>query len=86
MPVYTPLSDTAEDLIRKYGITAEQSGDGSPDLRWLLDGEAGGAHWYSVTREQVVEGLRPLLALPVEHMLATHGGPTDWAAPERALS
>jgi hypothetical protein len=39
-----------------------------------------------VTREQIAEGLRPLLALPVEHVLATHGGPTDGAALERALS
>ena len=41
---------------------------------------------HGVTREQVVEGLRPLLELPVEHVLATHGGPTDRAALERALS
>jgi glyoxylase-like metal-dependent hydrolase (beta-lactamase superfamily II) len=139
VPVYTPLPDTAEDLMRAYGITAEQAGDGSPDVRWLRDGEAGEAHWYSagdrspvgvqafpgqkrndlvlwiesrravvagdtladfgegpqinprwlgagVTREHVIEGLRPLLALPVEHLLATHGGPTDRAALERALS
>jgi glyoxylase-like metal-dependent hydrolase (beta-lactamase superfamily II) len=46
-------------------------------LVWLREG---------VTREQVVEGLRPLLELPVEHVLATHGGPTDRAALERALS
>ena len=39
-----------------------------------------------LTRDQVVEGLRPLLDLPVEHVLATHGGPTDRAALERALS
>jgi glyoxylase-like metal-dependent hydrolase (beta-lactamase superfamily II) len=39
-----------------------------------------------VTREQIAERLRPLLALPVEHVLATHGGPTDRAALERALS
>ena len=39
-----------------------------------------------MTREQVVEGLRPLLELPVEHVLATHGGPYDRAALERALS
>ena len=45
--------------------------------RWLPEG---------VRREQVIEGLRPLLALPVEHVLATHGGPTDRAALERALS
>jgi glyoxylase-like metal-dependent hydrolase (beta-lactamase superfamily II) len=39
-----------------------------------------------VTREQIVEGLRPLLALPVEVVLPTHGAPTDRAALERALS
>jgi glyoxylase-like metal-dependent hydrolase (beta-lactamase superfamily II) len=36
VPVYTPLPDTAEDLVQKYGITAEQAGDGSPDLVWLV--------------------------------------------------
>jgi glyoxylase-like metal-dependent hydrolase (beta-lactamase superfamily II) len=46
-------------------------------LVWLSEG---------VTREQIAEGLRPLLALPVEHVLATHGGPADRAALERALS
>jgi glyoxylase-like metal-dependent hydrolase (beta-lactamase superfamily II) len=139
LPVYTPLPDTAEDLMRMYGITAEQAGDGSPDLVWLLKEGKGDAHPYSagdrlpvgveafpgqkpndmvlrieshstviagdtlvdfgdglhinprwlspdVTREQVVEGLRPLLELPVEHVLATHGGPFDRAALERALS
>jgi len=35
---------------------------------------------------QVVEGLRPLLDLPVEHMLATHGVPFERADLERALS
>ena len=138
MPVYTPLPDTAEDIMQTYGVTVEQ-GWISPDVGWLLDGEAGEAHWYSagdrlpvgvqafpgqkrndmvlwveshravvagdtladlgegpqinprwlragVTREQVVEGLRPLLALPVEHLLETHGGPFDRAALERALS
>jgi glyoxylase-like metal-dependent hydrolase (beta-lactamase superfamily II) len=30
----------------------------------------------SVTREQVVEGLRPLLDLPVEVVLPAHGAPT----------
>jgi hypothetical protein len=44
---------------------------------WLPEG---------ITRDQVAEGLRPLLALPVEHVLATHGGPSDRAALERALS
>jgi hypothetical protein len=35
---------------------------------------------------EVVEGLRPLLDLPVEHMLATHGVPFERADLERALS
>jgi hypothetical protein len=39
-----------------------------------------------VTREQVVAGLRPLLELPIEHVLATHGGPSDREALERALT
>jgi glyoxylase-like metal-dependent hydrolase (beta-lactamase superfamily II) len=139
VPVYTPLPDTAEYLMQTYGITAEQAGDGSPDLVWLLRENKGEAHPYSagdrlpfgaevfpghkpndtvhwieshravisgdtladfgqgpqinerwlpggVTREQVGEGLRPLLALPVEHLLATHGGPHDRAALERALA
>ena len=139
MPVYTPLPDTAEDLMRKWGVTAEQAGDGSPDVVWLLKEGIGEAHPYTagdqldvgvqvfpgqkendmvlwieshraviagdtlvdfgeglfinprwlspeVTKEQVVEGLRPLLDLPVEHMLATHGRPFDRADLERALS
>jgi glyoxylase-like metal-dependent hydrolase (beta-lactamase superfamily II) len=139
VPVYTPLPDTAEDLMRTWGITAEQAGEGSPDLIWLLREGKGEARPYSagdrlpveveafpgqkpndavlwieshraviagdtladfgdgpqinprwlradVTREQVIEGLRPLLALPVEHLLETHGGPYDRAALERALS
>ncbi len=139
LPVYTPLPDTAEYLMQTYGLTAEQAGDGSPDLVWLLKEGRGDARPYAagdrlpvgveafpgqkpndmvlwieshaaviagdtlvdfgdglhinprwlspaVTREQVVEGLRPLLELPVEHMLATHGGPFDRADLERALS
>jgi glyoxylase-like metal-dependent hydrolase (beta-lactamase superfamily II) len=39
-----------------------------------------------VTREQVAEGLRLLLELPVEVVLATHGGPTGKTALERALA
>jgi len=46
-PVYAPRPESAQDLMDKYGITAERAGDGSPDLRWLLTGEAGEAHWYS---------------------------------------
>jgi hypothetical protein len=33
--------------------------------RWLRPG---------VTREEIATGLRPLLELPVEHVLASHGG------------
>jgi hypothetical protein len=38
-----------------------------------------------VRPEQILEGLRPLLELPVEHALATHGAPGRDAL-ERALS
>jgi glyoxylase-like metal-dependent hydrolase (beta-lactamase superfamily II) len=139
VPVYTPLPDSAQYLMDTYGITAEQAGDGSPDVVWLLrenkgearpyaagDGLAFGAdvfpghkpndtvlwiksrravisgdtlvdfgngleineRWLrpGVKREEIAAGLRPLLDLPVEHVLATHGGPTDRAALERALS
>ena len=46
------------------------------------------AEWLrqGVTREQITDGVRPLLELPVDVVLATHGGPTDWTALERALS
>lgn len=138
-PIYTPLPDTAEDLMRKFGVTAERAGDGSPDLIWLLREGQGEARpfvpgdrlpfgvdvypgqWPNDTvlwieghravisgdtlvdfgrglevnlrwrrdaeaREEIVSGLRPLLALPVEHLLTTHGGPMDRAALERVLS
>ena len=39
-----------------------------------------------VAPEVILESLRPLLELPVEHVLATHGGPFDRGALERALS
>jgi glyoxylase-like metal-dependent hydrolase (beta-lactamase superfamily II) len=139
VPVYTPLPDSAEYLMQKYGITAEQAGDGSPDVVWLLKEGIGEAHPYTagdrldvgvdafpgqkpndmvlwveshraviagdtlvdfgsglhinprwidpdMTHEQVVEGLRPLLDLPVEHMLATHGGPFERTDLEQALA
>jgi hypothetical protein len=135
VPVFVPAPDTADDLVRKFGITPEDADGGSPDIAWLVG--RGEAHLYSagdrlpigieaflgrehndlvlwierrqavipgdtlvdfgrgleinerlrggVTREQVVERLRPLLALPVEVVLPTHGAPTDHAALERAL-
>ena len=139
-PVYTPLPDTAEYLMQTYGVTAEQAGDGSPDIAWLLREGIGEARPYAagerldvgvetfpgqkpndlvlwveshravvagdtfvdfgqglevnsrwldsqgIAREQVLVGLRPLLELPVEHVLATHGGPYDRAALTDALS
>jgi glyoxylase-like metal-dependent hydrolase (beta-lactamase superfamily II) len=47
VPVYTPLPDTAQDLMDMYGVTAEQAGDGSPDLVWLLREKKGEARPYS---------------------------------------
>ena len=137
--VHTPPPDTQQDLMDKYGVTAERAGDGSPDLRWLKTEHADKARFYAsgdrlpfgidvfpgrecndvvlwveshgaviagdtlvdfgrgleinprwlreaVTWEQVADGLRPLLEVPVEHVLATHGGPHDRAALERALA
>jgi hypothetical protein len=61
------------------GDTLVDFGNGlEMNARWLQQ--------QGVTREQVVEGLRPLLELPVEHVLATHGGPHDRPALERVLS
>lgn len=66
------------------GIRAVIAGDSLADFGtglalndWLRGG---------VTREQVVNRLRPLLELPVEFALPTHGTPTDRAALKRALS
>ena len=46
------------------------------------------ADWANkgVPAEQILESLQPLLELPVELVLPTHGAPTDRAALERALS
>jgi glyoxylase-like metal-dependent hydrolase (beta-lactamase superfamily II) len=44
--VFAPPPDTAQDLVDKYGITAEQAGDGSPDLAWLRSG-GGNVRWYA---------------------------------------
>ena len=47
VPVFTPPPDTADDLVRKFGITPEQAAGGSPDLAWLLAGDGGKAHLYA---------------------------------------
>jgi glyoxylase-like metal-dependent hydrolase (beta-lactamase superfamily II) len=59
------------------GDTLVDFGRGLELNEWLRGG---------VTREQVVERLRPLLALAVELVLPAHGAPADRAALERALS
>jgi glyoxylase-like metal-dependent hydrolase (beta-lactamase superfamily II) len=57
------------------GDTLVDFGDGFGIATWLR---------ADVSHEQVAEGLRPLLALPVELVLPLHGAPTDRAALERA--
>src|SRR4051812_37642749 len=49
-PVFTPPPDTADDLVRKYGIEPEQIPDGwhSPDVAWLFAGDGRKAHVYAV--------------------------------------
>jgi len=42
--------------------------------------------WGGVTRDQVVEAIRPLLELPVQLVLPAHGVPTDKPALVRALT
>ena len=47
VPVFVPPPDSADDLVRKFGITAEQAAGGSPDVAWLLAGDGGEAHLYA---------------------------------------
>ena len=51
LPVYTPLPDTAEYLMEKWGLTAEQVGDGSPDVVWLLKEGIGEARPYAAATD-----------------------------------
>ena len=60
------------------------TGDSLSDFGDGLDIQLGGRK--HVTREEVVQRLRPLLDLPVELVLPAHGEPTDRAALERALA
>jgi hypothetical protein len=60
-------------------------------MREVLTGvwhwEAPHPDWPGPENEALVAaGLRPLLQLPVDVVLATHGGPTDRAAFGRALA
>jgi glyoxylase-like metal-dependent hydrolase (beta-lactamase superfamily II) len=47
--VFTPPPDTADDLVRKYGISREQIPNGwqSTDVAWLVAGDRGEAHLYT---------------------------------------
>ncbi|MEU4096467.1 MBL fold metallo-hydrolase [Streptomyces sp. NPDC026673] len=46
-PVFVPPPDTADDLVQKFGIAAEQAAGGSPDVGRLLAGDAGEGHLYA---------------------------------------
>jgi len=48
VPVFVPPPDTADDFVRKYGLTLEQAVGGSPDVAWLLAGTAAMPHLYAV--------------------------------------
>jgi hypothetical protein len=45
--VFAPRPDTQEDLMQKYGLTAEQAEGGSPDLAWLLTDDSIEKHLFS---------------------------------------
>ena len=76
-----PLGRFVSRLLRSLVIAGDTLADFGRGIeintRWLRGG---------VTREQVADGLRPLLELPVDRVLASHGGPFDRAALERALA
>ena len=65
-------------------LNAIVTGDSLSDFGDGLDVQLGGRK--HVTRDDVVQRLRPVLDLPVELVLPAHGEPTDRAALERALS
>ena len=67
----------------------------APEHGLILVREARGGVWHSQAPHpdwrpeadwELLEGLRPLLELPVELVLPTHGVPADRAALERSLS
>jgi hypothetical protein len=60
------------------------TGDSVSDFGDGLDVQLGGRK--HVTREDVIRALRPLLDLPVEVVLPSHGEPADRGALERLLS
>src|SRR5256714_11339835 len=83
LPAYA--GPRATDLILWLpSINAIVSGDSLADFGGGLDIQLGGRK--HLTRDDVVQRLRPLLDLPVELVLPAHGEPTDRAAFERVLS
>ena len=56
LPVYAPPPDTAQDLIDRFGVTAERAGDGSPDLRLAPGGRQ--RHLLPVRRRPAVRDRR----------------------------
>jgi glyoxylase-like metal-dependent hydrolase (beta-lactamase superfamily II) len=55
LPVFAPPPDTQEDLMQKYGVTAEQAAGGSPDLAWLRAGDGVEGHFFD--RERLAIGV-----------------------------
>ena len=65
------------------GDTLQDRGNG---LQFLGDWANNVPVERGVAAEQILEGMQPLLALPVEIVLPTHGAPVDRAALEHALA
>jgi glyoxylase-like metal-dependent hydrolase (beta-lactamase superfamily II) len=63
------------------GDTLQDRGNGLQFLGDLTNNVPG-----EVDVEQILQGMQPLLALPVEVVLLTHGAPADKVALERALA
>jgi hypothetical protein len=83
--VYTPLPDTADYLMQRYGLTAEQAGDGSPDVVWLLKEGAGDAHVYAAGDQLDVDVEAFPGQKPNDTVLWVESHRTVWADLERAL-
>jgi glyoxylase-like metal-dependent hydrolase (beta-lactamase superfamily II) len=74
--LFAPRPDTAEDLIDKFGISAEQAGDGSPDLKWARHA-AEAVQWY---------GPGDRLPVGIEaHMGREHNDLVLWIESRRAI-
>ena len=72
---------------RRALVTGDTLIDRGEGLEFPVDWASKGAiAARGVPPEQILESLRPLLELPVELVLPTHGATTDRAALERALA